>query len=1075
MASASSTPELPPLDCSLLFPDLINFHMQKNPAFPMFLYADKTVPGASTEISFLEFGRAAHRVAHTLRPSRQGPDGQVVMVIANTDTILHHAVVAGISIAGLVPFPVSSRNSPAAIVNMMKKINCFWIVTLAHAHQGLINAICRESDGTQLTLDELPTLAYTFPKLGKEVAADPFDPYPPPAKRPELQSPAIYVHSSGSTGFPKPIAHSYQFQIHWLTQPGIRGYANVASPRRVGAMALPPFHAFGLVTQLYAPFSCLSTTVVYPPRTAKDPHAQPVIPTSDNILECVRETKCHYLMIVPTFLEQMVTEEEAIEVLKNVEFVCFGGGPLAVKVGDALCAAGVPLCSSYGGTEFGTPVAAANKQDIADGDWSWMRFGDDINVRWVSQGDDTYECQILSTENNRVAVENLPDVRGYATADIFLKHPTKDMWKIIGRVDDVIMLASGEKTVPAPIETIINSSPLLKGSVMFGRERNQAGILVEPHPEHAIDVNDEKAVMKIRNEIWPVIEEANKTSPAFSRIFKEMILVTSSDKPMLRTAKGTVQRKGTLQAYEAEINALYDTVEASSLSPNGLAGPSAWTSEVLEEWLLEHASVISHGHHLDSKTDLFAQGFDSLSVTYLRNQLVGALRKSPDPEIQKAVSRIPPNVVFENPTIQLLSSRVAALVNVNTTEQAVDPREQHKRAINAMIEKYSIGLHGPADGILNDSGIAGKFIEPAVVLLTGSTGGLGSFLLAQLLESPMVERVYALNRPSSVATIGQREKSAFLDRGLPADLLDSKKLVYIVADASQEKCGLPSSLYEEVRDSITVIIHDAWRLNFNLAISSFEDSIRATRNLVDLGLQSPQRRNIRFLFTSSVGSAQAWDNNNGPYPEEIQLDPSDAIGAGYGESKYATERVLAQSGLHATSLHIGQIAGGPNGSWATTDWFPIIECVARAILDVAFAKEAPPPALNLVNPRGAPWADVIHFIRNCIIKEKGLTSDAFPIVPFADWFALLEKSAEGASKDELAKIPGIKLLEFFRAMALGDQVTRQRWPGVTEAGGMTNFSTTKSQRVSPTMAHMQPIGEAEAESWVRYWISKGAL
>jgi hypothetical protein len=183
---------------------------------------------------------------------------------------------------------------------------------------------------------------------------------------------------------------------------------------------------------------------------------------------------------------------------------------------------------------------------------------------------------------------------------------------------------------------------------------------------------------------------------------------------------------------------------------------------------------------------------------------VGALRKSPDPEIQKAVSRIPPNVVFENPTIQLLSSRVAALVNVNPTEQVIDPREQHRRAINAMIEKYSIGLHGPADGILHDSGIAGKLIEPAVVLLTGSTGGLGSFLLAQLLESPVVERVYALNRPSSAATIGQREKSAFLDRGLPADLLDSKKLVYIVADASEEKCGLPSALYEEVR----MLLHD---------------------------------------------------------------------------------------------------------------------------------------------------------------------------------------------------------------------------------------------------------------------------
>ena len=99
---ASVAHEFPPLDRSLLFPDLINFHMERNPSFPTFVYTNESVPDTLTEISFLEFGRAAHRVAHALRPSRQGPDGEVVMVIANTDTILHHAAVAGLSIAGWV-------------------------------------------------------------------------------------------------------------------------------------------------------------------------------------------------------------------------------------------------------------------------------------------------------------------------------------------------------------------------------------------------------------------------------------------------------------------------------------------------------------------------------------------------------------------------------------------------------------------------------------------------------------------------------------------------------------------------------------------------------------------------------------------------------------------------------------------------------------------------------------------------------------------------------------------------------------------------------------------------------------
>ena len=88
-----------------------------------------------------------------------------------------------------------------------------------------------------------------------------------------------------------------------------------------------------------------------------------------------------------------------------------------------------------------------------------------------------------------------------------------------------------------------------------------------------------------------------------------------------------------------------------------------------------------------------------------------------------------------------------------------------------------------------------------------------------------------------------------------------------------------------------MIVHNAWRLDFNLTISSFEDSIRASRNLVDLGLASSHSQNLRFLFTSSIGSAQSWDNSNGPFPEEVQLDSSVAVGGGYGEAKYATERV----------------------------------------------------------------------------------------------------------------------------------------------------------------------------------------
>ena len=54
----------------------------------------------------------------------------------------------------------------------------------------------------------------------------------------------------------------------------------------------------------------------------------------------------------------------------------------------------------------------------------------------------------------------------------------------------------------------------------------------------------------------PIIEEANKVAPAFSKIFKEMILITSKNKPLPRAGKGTVMRKLAVMSYEQEIEAL---------------------------------------------------------------------------------------------------------------------------------------------------------------------------------------------------------------------------------------------------------------------------------------------------------------------------------------------------------------------------------------------------------------------------------------------------------------------------------------------------------------------------------------
>jgi len=88
-----------------------------------------------------------------------------------------------------------------------------------------------------------------------------------------------------------------------------------------------------------------------------------------------------------------------------------------------------------------------------------------------------------------------------------------------------------------------------------------------------------------------------------------------------------------------------------------------------------------------------------------------------------------------------------------------------------------------------------------------------------------------------------------------------------------------------------MIIHNAWQLDFNLALSSFEPHVRGTRNLIDLALSSPRCPKPRFMFTSSISTARNWDRAKGPFPEEVQYDAGVAEGPGYGASKYVCERV----------------------------------------------------------------------------------------------------------------------------------------------------------------------------------------
>ena len=56
--------------------------------------------------------------------------------------------------------------------------------------------------------------------------------------------------------------------------------------------------------------------------------------------------------------------------------------------------------------------------------------------------------------------------------------------------------------MPIPQERHLASHPLVADAVMFGRAKLQAGVLVDPAPQHLVDPNDMVAVSKYIDEIW---------------------------------------------------------------------------------------------------------------------------------------------------------------------------------------------------------------------------------------------------------------------------------------------------------------------------------------------------------------------------------------------------------------------------------------------------------------------------------------------------------------------------------------------------------------------------------------------
>ncbi|KAJ5604808.1 hypothetical protein N7510_009962 [Penicillium lagena] len=951
---------------------------------------------------------------------------------------------------------LSTRLTAPAYARLLDMADCKQLI-IAEQYQRTVTDICVERPGCSSFL-----ILQRGNWFNRPVSSPRFErPNVDPAR--EGKKMAWILHSSGSTGFPKPI---------FLTN--LQSLANFRKSFGFRLFNISPlFHSHGLM-EIGRAFYTRATAYL-------GNHSLPV--TYQNLYDALQIAQPQQISAVPYVIKLLAEKPEGIQALAKAEIVLYGGSSCPDDLGDRLVAQGVNLVANYGATETGQIMTSFRSP--GDTEWQYMRLhrpvADHTLMDEISPG--VFECVALDSLPSKGPSNSKPPYsaknpeNSFRTADLFTRHPDpqkSNYYKYLSRLDDRITLVNGEKVLPIPIEGRVREEPLVQECVVFGFQRTVPGALIFRAPDKAPDMSDDDFL----EAIWPAVEAANSRAETFSRIPKELVVIKGADVFYPRTDKGTCIRAQVYQMFEDDIKAAYTRFEGNGQRK----GTLALGVPELEEWLLSRFRD-DLGVPLPSvQTDIFSTGVDSLQTTQIWRYIVRDL------DLGEQGDNVSQNIVFEKGTISALAKH---LYQLRTGEEYEE--EDEKQIMRQMIEKYShFTQHFPTTT---------RNPEKEVVLVTGATGNLGAFIVSEILKRPSVSEVWALVRAPGQAAGGARLMNALSDRSIALTDDEAVKLRAIPSDLSQPNLGLDTHVLEHLLSSLTCVIHSAWAVNFNLGVRSFEEQhIRGTYNLINFCLRSKLPTPARFFFCSSVSTA-----SNTPKPASIpetaieNLEHAQTIG--YGRSKLVTEHItrnaMRHTGMHARVLRIGQLGGDTvTAQWNDTEavalmfrsalstgalpaldeetsWLPVDEC-ARTVAELALNTGEPSSDVDLVyhlvNPRTFSWK---HDLLPALKQGSALPS--FKIVPPQEW---LQKLAD--SEQDPEKNPSIKLLDFWRSKYAGYGQPRSATT-ITEQGqqekfhGLT-FETHRTIKDCSSLALVKdPVTEGlilrYIESWMKRWTS----
>lgn len=488
--------------------------------------------------------------------------------------------------------------------------------------------------------------------------------------------------------------------------------------------------------------------------------------------------------------------------------------------------------------------------------------------------------------------------------------------------------------------------------------------------------------------------------------------------------------------------------------------------------------------------DFFDAGADSIGVLLLVSALKNSLQKIWTAEQRELVTS---RLIYENTSVLRLCNALRQLAS-----NIIEPRE------TKTIENTQASL----DEWVNSS-LSGISWNPKHIVLTGSTGSLGSYLLHTLVNDSTVDVVYCLNRRRDAK---EAQLSSHVGRGLSVDF---HKVVFLHADLAKQDLGIAAETYQSMACNVKHIIHCAWSSNFHASATSFGPLVKGVANLARFASLTVSKAPITFI--STVGTVQNWAHYNRPpqdpclqssllVPETLHNDAR-LTATGYSLSKLAAsmilERVAVEHGVLSIIIRAGQIAGPvetTKGSWPKHEWLPSlihsshylgvlpdslgsvnrvnwvpVNLAAEAIWEMTntsnstLDKKGECTYLHLANPHVVDWQDSVLPVLH---KRFGLDVQ---VVSLEAWIARLKQSLDNLSNDsasteqginsgaksilDIDNIPALKLLPIYESY-LHDQ---------ENGNAFADLSTSQAELRSATIRNK--VKEVDAQ-WVNEWLDQ---